>query len=123
MAGGAWNYAKVEGVTKRLTGQEPQLVVRRWWPDGVKVRADFAATDTANFFIALFKSTKVDPDTISPESGIIKWPLRGARSFSKQFETEAGVWFFIAGRPRTNWFDPEAKIEVFELHFEVQHTS
>ncbi len=115
-ATGTWTYVKVDGATKRLFPQDPELVIARWWPDKVKVRADFVATDTTQMSVRVVRSsTKIEPETASPSGAAERWSIPSGRSFTKEFDTEAGVWFFVASRPKTNWFNPEVKVEVFEF--------
>jgi hypothetical protein len=116
MMTGTWSYIRVDGATKRLFPQDPELVIARWWPDKVKVRADFLATDTTRMSVKMVMSdTKIQPEAISHDKAIQRWSLPSGRSFTKEFDTEAGVWFFVAARPKTNWFNPEVKVEVSEF--------
>jgi hypothetical protein len=63
----------------------------------------------------VMSDTKIQPEAISHDKAIQRWSLPSGRSFTKEFDTEAGVWFFVAARPKTNWFNPEVKVEVSEF--------
>src|SRR2546427_6502347 len=112
MATGIWTYVKVDGATKRLFPRDPDLVIARWWPEKVKVRADFVATDTTRMSVRVVRSSaKIEPETASPTGASERWSMPSGRSFTKEFDTEAGGWVFGATRPKPKVFNPEVKVE------------
>ncbi len=113
---GSWAYFPVETRTKVLSRNDNVMTVKKWWPAGQKVRVNFKVTDTTDIEVRCYETaSEVQAEPLPQTMGTQVWIALSVKGWSKEFDTKAGVWFFVAGRPPTNVLDPTVTISVEEL--------
>ena len=113
---GPFGYVAVATITKFLTRQDNEAVLKWWWPDGQKAKVIFDCTDTTDIVVAYYAGpTRLPIESYPVSIGTAIWAIPAIRTWGTEFDTKAGVWFFVARRPKTNVLDPRVKIEIGEL--------
>ncbi len=113
-----YQFTKISEGKKVLRPNDLEIAFSRWFAAGGRVRMSISGTDTVDADVSFFPSEEsVDAASIPASSFLLRESRQGIRSWATEIETTtAGLWRFKATRPRTNWFNPTATLEVWEGH-------
>lgn len=109
-------FVLVERLAEVLDKPDKEIVVSRWWPQGLRVAVEITSSDNADVMVAFYR-TEVTPAVLSKDhsAASVKWTQGRTRKWNKEFQTDAaGIWYFFATWPKGNAWGSDIVIRVWE---------